>query len=85
MERNINQANRTDGLIAVRDLATEFGQELPEFRKWLLRHEFNLGRRLPLRNGASPAKKSVAVLTQREAEHARFIRRHGVVCQEIVR
>lgn len=75
MRKVRSPTNQHTGFIPVRDLAREFDKDLLEFRKWLLRHDFNLGRTLNTRT----------VLTRREAEQARFIHRHGIVCQEIFR
>ena len=75
----------TDRFVSLRQLAVEFGKDRRELRKWLLRHDFSLHRKLPLRDGRSGTERYVTVLTATEVARARFIRRHGVIIQEVPR
>ena len=75
----------TEGFVPLRQLATEFGQNRCELRKWLLRHDFSLDRKMQVRDARPGADRSITVLTATEAARARFIRRHGVIIQEVPR
>lgn len=69
-----------DRFVPLRQLALEFGTSRANLRRWLLRHDFTIERRIAL----DPAgTHRMAVLTRREAAQARFLQRHGVVFQRV--
>ena len=75
----------TERFVPLRQLAVEFGQDRRELSKWLLRHDFSLDRKLQVRDARPGNDGSITVLTATEAARARFIRRHGVIVQEVSR
>jgi len=75
----------TPRFVTLRQLAAEFGKDRHELRKWLLRHDFTLHRKLQCGDGRRGTDRSITVLTAREAAQARFIRQHGVIIHEVPR
>lgn len=75
------QKTPTDRFVPLRQLAREFGTSRADLCRWLLRHDFNVDRRVAVVD--APGADPMAVLTAREAAQARFLQRHGVVFQRI--
>ena len=79
---NRNKTPSIHGFVAVTDLAAEFHKDVRTVRKWLLRHDITVSRRAVL---CSSMGRRVAVLTDSEAQQARYLYQHGVLLQIVAK